>query len=131
MASAPVGSVESASKLQIDYLNLLVTQLKNQDPTNPVDNSQMTSQLAQISQLQQMENLNSNFSQVLESTQIMQANELIGRQVSYMPSGSSTATSGLVSAVTIDNNGVSVHIGKDSVPVSSLTSIQAYQSNAH
>lgn len=38
----------SATDLQNTFLQLLVAQLKNQDPTNPMDSSQMTSQLAQI-----------------------------------------------------------------------------------
>lgn len=41
-------STTSAADLQTTFLKLLVTQLQNQDPTSPVDSSQMTSQLAQI-----------------------------------------------------------------------------------
>lgn len=43
------------------FMQLLVAQMKNQDPTEPMDNSQMTAQLAQFSALEQMENLNNKF----------------------------------------------------------------------
>ena len=50
----------SASDLQNTFLTLLVTQLKNQDPTNPADSSQMTSQLAQINTVTGIGQLNTS-----------------------------------------------------------------------
>ena len=50
----------SATDLQNTFLKLLVTQLKNQDPTNPMDSSQMTSQLAQISTVTGHQKLNNS-----------------------------------------------------------------------
>ena len=46
------------------FLQLLGTQLKNQDPTNPVDGTQFVAQLAQFSQLEQMINMNSSLQQI-------------------------------------------------------------------
>ena len=46
------------------FLQLLVTQLKNQDPTNPVDGTQFVAQLAQFSQLEQIINMNSSLQQI-------------------------------------------------------------------
>ena len=48
----------SSSDLQGSFLTLLVAQLKNQDPTNPLQNNELTSQLAQISTLSGIEKLN-------------------------------------------------------------------------
>jgi flagellar basal-body rod modification protein FlgD len=45
---------------QSDFLNLLVAQLKNQDPMNPVDNAQFVNQLATFSSLEQLISINSN-----------------------------------------------------------------------
>ena len=50
------------------FLQLLVTQMKNQDPMEPMDNTQMTAQLAQFSSLEQMQNLNSQFEGFQQST---------------------------------------------------------------
>ncbi len=44
-----------------EFMKMLVAQMQNQDPMAPMDNAQMTAQLAQFSALEQMENLNSQF----------------------------------------------------------------------
>ena len=48
----------NASDLQSSFLTLLVAQLKNQDPTNPMQNNELTTQLAQISTVSGIEKLN-------------------------------------------------------------------------
>jgi flagellar basal-body rod modification protein FlgD len=66
------------------FLTLLTTQLRNQDPMNPMDNAQMTSQLAQISTVQGIEKLGKLFEQMMAgqaSTEAMQAAALVGRGV--------------------------------------------------
>ena len=67
---APAPSPSSSSTTNIPganeqtFLQLLVTQLKNQDPTNPVDGTQFVAQLAQFSQLEQMINANTKLTQI-------------------------------------------------------------------
>ena len=80
---AAIGATASASDIQMDYMKLLVTQLQNQNPLEPLDNKDMSAQLAQFSQLQQTENLNTSFGKVLESVQRSYASSLIGKEVSY------------------------------------------------
>lgn len=66
------------------FLKLLVTQLKNQDPMNPLDNADMTMQLAQMSTVEGIGKLNSSMETLLASyqgAQTMQAAGLIGRHV--------------------------------------------------
>ena len=77
-----MGSVGSASNLQLDYMNLLVTQMQNQNPLEPMSNEDMTAQLAQFSSLEQLENLNQSFDEVLENSQRSFANAMLGKQVS-------------------------------------------------
>ena len=79
---APV-EASSASQLQMDYMKLLVSQLQNQNPLDPMDNNQMASQLAQFSQLNQLEGMNSSFSEVLETTNRNYANSLLGKSVTF------------------------------------------------
>ncbi len=74
----------AAEDQQNRFLTLLVTQLKNQDPLNPMDNAQMTSQLAQINTVTGIEKLNTTMSALLESlsgTQAETAANLIGKSV--------------------------------------------------
>ena len=66
------------------FLKLLVTQLNNQDPLNPLDNAQLTSQLAQMSTVSGIEKLNTAFESLLAqsgSSQVLQSASLIGRTV--------------------------------------------------
>jgi len=77
-------STSTTSGAQDRFLTLLTAQLKNQDPLNPLDNAQMTSQLAQISTVDGIEKLNKTLQTLLGNaadTQVMQAAALVGRQV--------------------------------------------------
>lgn len=74
----------SSNASQDRFLTLLVTQLKNQDPLNPLDNAQVTSQLAQISTvdgIQKVERAVQSLSGRLDGLQTIQAAGLVGRQV--------------------------------------------------
>ena len=74
----------SAKEIQERFLTLLVTQMKNQDPLNPLDNAQVTSQLAQVSTVTGVENLNTTMQSVLDqmnALQYMQATTMVGRSV--------------------------------------------------
>lgn len=69
---------------QSEFLKLLVTQMKNQDPTNPMDNQQLTAQMAQFSSLEQLMNINTGLTNLLSasnSTTSAQALSLIGKEV--------------------------------------------------
>ena len=100
MATSSVTS--TASEIQMDYMKLLITQLQNQNPLEPMDNNEMASQLAQFSQLSQLETMNSSFSQALVAADRTYANSLIGKEVTFMAetqSGTSDITSGTVEQV--------------------------------
>ncbi len=66
-----------------DFLTLMLAQLKNQDPTSPVDSNTFLSQLAQLSEVQGITSLNTSFgalSSSLSSSQALQASSLLGHQ---------------------------------------------------
>ena len=87
-ATAPATSTSSTNNAVIEsqdrFLKLLVTQMKNQDPLNPMDNAQVTSQMAQLSTVSGIDKLNSTL-QALSSSMIasqsMQAASMIGHVV--------------------------------------------------
>lgn len=75
---------DTAAGLQDHFMTLLVTQLKNQDPMNPMDNSQMTSQLAQINTVSGIQDLNKTLASIngqIDAGQTLQAAALIGKGV--------------------------------------------------
>ena len=101
-------SISSVSSAQMDYMNLLVTQLQNQNPLEPMDNNDMASQLAQLSQLQQLETMNSNFAKVLATSERTYAGSLIGKEISFMTQnadGTFEATYGTVQEIYNDMDG--------------------------
>ncbi|WP_192458721.1 flagellar hook assembly protein FlgD [Musicola keenii] len=74
----------SSSDLQDEFMTLLVAQLQNQDPTDPMDNSQLTTQLAQISMLSGIEEINTTLGSItsqLDTNEMLQASTLIGNGV--------------------------------------------------
>jgi flagellar basal-body rod modification protein FlgD len=89
-ASAATGSTSSSASGSVSgeqqdrFLKLLVTQMKNQDPLNPLDNAQVTTQLAQIQSVNGIEKLNNTvqgLSSSLMASQSVQSAAIIGRQV--------------------------------------------------
>ena len=82
-AAASTASVSNSDSEQ-RFLKLLVTQLNNQDPLNPMQNAELTSQLAQMSTVSGIEKLNSTLSGLVSqsgSNQVLQAASLIGYNV--------------------------------------------------
>lgn len=84
----------TAAEAQDRFLTLLVTQMKNQDPLNPMDNAQVTSQLAQLSTVTGIDKLNATVESLMgsyQSSQSLQAAALIGKGV--LAPGNSTGLS--------------------------------------
>ena len=93
---APAVSTGAGSDSEQRFLKLLVTQLNNQDPLNPLDNAQLTSRLAQMSTVSGIEKLNTAFAAMLAQTgasQVLQSASMIGRTV-LVPGAELTPTSG-------------------------------------
>ncbi|MGO4154639.1 flagellar hook assembly protein FlgD [Cupriavidus sp. YAF13] len=94
----------SAADLQNSFLTMLVTQMNNQDPLNPMDNSQLTSQLAQISQVSGMQTLNTTLNSLLSqvsASRAMDSAALIGHTV-MVPGNATTVASGVPGQIGVD-----------------------------
>jgi flagellar basal-body rod modification protein FlgD len=77
-------TTSSAQAAQNQFMTLLVTQMQNQDPLNPMDNSQMTSQLAQLSTVSGIDTMNTTLQSLISSyqqSQTLQATSMIGHGV--------------------------------------------------
>ena len=88
-------SASSSSDIQNRFLTLLVAQLKNQDPLNPTDNAEVTNQMAQLSTVQGVEQLNTTLNSLVSSladTQSIQASSMVGKTV-LVPGSDLTLTS--------------------------------------
>lgn len=101
---ALAGGSSSAANLNETFLKMLVTQMTNQDPTNPMDNAQLTSQLAQISTVSGLENMNSTLSTLLgqvSASRAMDSADLIGKKV-LVPGSEVSVTDGKPASIGVD-----------------------------
>jgi len=110
------------------FLQLLVTQLKYQNPLQPTDNQQFIAQLAQFSSLEQMTNVSTGETHVLNQLQAMGATmststgfDMLGLNVTAAVNGSSIQ--GTVTGVQFANGGVQLQVGNQSVNLSDVQSI--------
>lgn len=104
-ASASATSASAGSEDR--FLKLLVTQLNNQDPLNPLDNAQLTSQLAQMSTVSGIEKLNTALQSLLAqsgSSQVLQSAGLIGKSV-LVPGQELALKDGNVTAFAVEMGG--------------------------
>jgi flagellar basal-body rod modification protein FlgD len=118
-ASSASSSASAGASLQSTFLQLLVTQLQNQDPTNPMDSSQMTSQLAEINTVTGISQLNTSLSSLstqLNAGQTSQAALLIGSSV-LAPGSSISVTAGKTNEF-----GVQLATAEDNVQVNVVNS---------
>jgi flagellar basal-body rod modification protein FlgD len=84
LQKSSTASTAKTDDAQSRFLKLLTEQLKNQDPLNPMDNAQMTSQLAQISTVSGIDKLNTTLTTLLQNSQssdVLQAAALVGKGV--------------------------------------------------
>jgi flagellar basal-body rod modification protein FlgD len=101
-----------------DFLNLLMTQLKNQDPLNPMKDTEFIAQLAQFNSLQQMTSLNSTLSSYVSQQNAMNAINMVGKQIS-----TSDGKSGVVTKVGFDNGNISIYVGDNKYAMSDITGV--------
>lgn len=87
------------------FLKLLMTQIKNQDPLNPLDNAAVTTQLAQLNTVSGIEKLNTTLTQLLDGyseSQAMQAAGIIGKNVMVAGNSLPLASASAVGGVALD-----------------------------
>jgi flagellar basal-body rod modification protein FlgD len=110
-ASSASGTSSSTSSAngqisENEFLTLLTTQLQNQDPLNPMDNTQSVAELAQFSALQSQTNLASQFQTFQSNFSVMQSASLIGQQVSAQytdANGNAQTVNGTIQTISVVN----------------------------
>ena len=117
-SSSTSGSSTTSGSGALDasaFLNLMVTELQNQDPTQPIDAQNMLAQLAQfstVSGVQSLESTVSNLAGSLSTTQSLQAASLVGRQVLVPASQANLPSSGTLNgAVSLSSSAQQVSVG--------------------
>jgi flagellar basal-body rod modification protein FlgD len=93
-----------------EFLQLLVAQLKNQNPMDPVNGADFAVQLAQFSQLENLMQLNDTMRQIVQLQQLAQAASLVGRRVQYQSLNDNSLRTGVISSVQLTNNGLVLQV---------------------
>ncbi|WP_367307431.1 flagellar hook capping FlgD N-terminal domain-containing protein [Alicyclobacillus acidocaldarius] len=125
-SSASASQTGMNSLNENDFMQLLVTQLQNQDPLNPVDNTQMLAQLAQFSALEEMTQVAQTDVQVLNAVQnlesemsLLMAHSLIGASVTVQDA-SGNQVQGTVSSVTMNQGTPQIVVNGTSYPLTQV-----------
>ena len=85
-----------------DFLKLLITQLQNQDPTDPMENQEFIAQMAQFSSLEQMTNMSTSFAKMASFISSQEAASTLGKTVEL--NVGDTTTTGIVEGATRGEN---------------------------
>lgn len=123
MAAQTLGVTSQLGRDQ--FMKLLVTQMRNQNPLEPIKDAEFIAQLAQFSSLEGIENLNTSFSDMLALQQVTQGSNLIGKSVTYEDSATSTLNHGVVGGITVQNGAVQLIVGNNLVPLSNVRAMTA------
>ena len=124
-SSATTGSGQTLGENQ--FLQLLMTQLQNQDPMSPMDNTQFIAQMAQFSTLQQTQTMQQDLAGIQAGQVALQASSLLGQTVQVQPS-SGQAVSGVVSAVNFQGANPTITIDGQTYDLSQVVSLSDNQS---
>lgn len=118
------------SDLNIDeFLQLLITEMQNQDPLDPMENSEMLQQIGQIREIGATDQLTSTLGNLAASQELVTASSLIGQTVEAM-ADDSTEVTGVVDRVTVetdesDTRKVKVHVGEKTIDIRNIRQINS------
>ena len=120
-SSSSTASSLSAIKPE-DFLKMLITELQNQDPMNPTDNSQILQQISEISNIQATSTLTNSLNAMLTEQNLSAASALVGKNVQGLADDGTTA-SGTVDSVTISGGAAKLNIGQQTVSLANVQQI--------
>ena len=115
-------TISSAAARQ-EFMTLLVTQLRNQDPLDPVSQEDYIGQLAQFSVLEGIETLNASFQELLTLQQLTQGTELLGRTVSFQDPTTGQIHEGVVEALRVADGQILVSVEGREVGLGAIQSV--------
>jgi flagellar basal-body rod modification protein FlgD len=125
-SSAPLGGQLD----QTTFMKMLVAEMQNQDPLNPTSSTDFISQLSQLSTVQGVQQLNSNFANMLLLQQLTQGANLVGKQITFQVDSSGNMDKGVVDSVQMANGQMQLLVAGKTVALSQVRSIQTSGASA-
>jgi len=108
---------------QADFMKLMITQLKTQDPTRPLDDKEFISQMAQFTSLKQMNELTESFKTLSKEFAFTRAIAMVNKLVSW-EDDSGNIVSGIVSSVRVRNGETFLNVDGFEIPMSQIKEVQ-------
>ncbi|NHT18158.1 flagellar hook capping FlgD N-terminal domain-containing protein [Cellulomonas sp. IC4_254] len=121
-ATAATTSTPSKTLDKDTFLKLLVAQLSNQDPSSPMDTSDMMAQTTQLSMMESLSEIQASSREQFGLQMRMAAADLVGQQVTWKDADGKTQT-GVVSGVDYSASVPVLTVGKDQIPLDSVASV--------
>jgi len=118
----PASTTAATDESKEMFLQLMVAQLRYQDPMNPADSSEFLAQNAQFTALEKMQAVADQTAMVLQATTAFGASSLVGRDVSYTLSDGTQGT-GAVHGVSFGAAGPVLDVGGVDVPLASVLAV--------
>jgi len=111
------------------FLKLLVAELRHQDPTQPMNDREFISQMAQFSSLEQMSNMNQAIERLVLRSQSGEAFSLIGKEVEAVDFVSQQLVRGVASGVVYRQDGVKIIVGSTEVSLNDIHAVYMPKNN--
>ena len=109
---------------QNEFLKLLVTQMRNQDPMQPVSDTEFIAQMAQFSSLEQTKSMGADIAKLRQGNDFLQATNLLGKNV-HLTIGNMAFTKGIVTDLNVKDGEARIIVGDKTYTLDQVTSVSA------
>jgi flagellar basal-body rod modification protein FlgD len=121
-AAAKTGAA-TGDQLGGAFMGLLLAQMKNQNPMEPMDDSQMISQMAQLNSLDELKKISESLSSMSQTNQFLSAATLIDKNITYQ-NADSEEVKGKVTGISMNGSDIYLKVGSQSVLLNKLRSVE-------
>ena len=129
-SSGTTAGANDLRDLELDqFLQLMIAELQNQDPLNPLDNSEILQQISQIREISATNQLNETLDAVLTGQNLSTASSLIGKQVTALSDSGGRVENATITRVSVETDTASgvrqlrVHTAEDSIALQNISEI--------
>jgi flagellar basal-body rod modification protein FlgD len=112
-----------------DFIQMMITELQNQDPTNPMSSGQMLQEITQMGQISTAEQLDTTLTGMETGQNLSNASAMIGMQVEGTDSAGNSVN-GTVSSVTISNGSPTLNVGSSTLTLDEITNILPFNASS-
>jgi flagellar basal-body rod modification protein FlgD len=122
-SSSSTTSSSSSSDTSDQFMSLLLAQMTNQNPLEPMDDTEMVNQMVSMNSLTELQKISKAITSLTQTNQFVSASALMDKTVTYL-NDDSEEVSGKVTGVYLDDSEVYLKVGDASVALSSIASVE-------